>query len=170
VIDTAIQVVDSSFSPPVQASSDAEMIGIWLDSFRSLPGRISATQRGYTIDLRAFRAFTDKPMRQIVVRDIQAFAATLGHLAPASQARRLSAVKSLFTMAHELGYVPFDVGRPVPLPAVKDRLAERIMSEAEMQRLLWLETNPRNAAMLRLFYLAGLRLSELCALTWRDFA
>jgi site-specific recombinase XerD len=88
------------------------MVRIWLDSFRSEPGRISATQRGYTIDVRAFRAFTDKPMRQIIVRDIQAFAATLGHLAPASQARRLSAIKSLFTMAHELGYVPFGRGPP----------------------------------------------------------
>jgi len=56
----------------------------------------------------------------------------------------------------------------VQLPAVKDTLAERIMSESDVQRMLALETDPRNAALLRLIYAAGLRISEACGLRWRD--
>ncbi len=51
---------------------------------------------------------------------------------------------------------------------MKVTLGERILSEAEVQRLLALEPKPRNAALLRLAYGAGLRIAELCALTWRD--
>nr|WP_282189671.1 tyrosine-type recombinase/integrase [Azospirillum brasilense] len=42
------------------------------------------------------------------------------------------------------------------------------MAEPDVQRLLALETSPRNAVMLRLLYAAGLRISEVCALRWRD--
>jgi hypothetical protein len=38
-------------------------------------------------------------------------------------------VKSLIGCAHRLGYLPFDVGAPVQLPAIEDRLAERIMGQ-----------------------------------------
>jgi integrase/recombinase XerD len=42
------------------------------------------------------------------------------------------------------------------------------MSEAQMQRILALETNQRNHAMLRLMYNTGIRVSEVCAITWND--
>jgi site-specific recombinase XerD len=101
---------------------------------------------------------------------VQAFGASLTGLSEATAARRLSAIKSLIAMAHRLGYLPFDVGAPVQLPAVKDTLAERIMTEADVQRMLVLETHPRNAALLRLIYGAGLRISEACGLCWRDLS
>ena len=42
------------------------------------------------------------------------------------------------------------------------------MSESDVQRMLALETDPRNAVLLRLIYAAGLRISEACGLRWRD--
>ncbi|NUB13687.1 tyrosine-type recombinase/integrase [Azospirillum brasilense] len=56
----------------------------------------------------------------------------------------------------------------VATPPVKSTLAERILDEAAVHRLLALEPTPRNAVLLRLLYAAGLRVSELCGLTWRD--
>jgi hypothetical protein len=99
---------------------------------------------------------------------VQGFADHVAGLATASQARKLSAVKSLLTFAHRLGYVAFNVGAPVRIPAIKATLAERIMGEADVQRMHALETDTRNAAMLRLVYCAGLRISEVCGLSWRD--
>jgi integrase/recombinase XerD len=140
------------------------MIALWLASF----SRSANTRYAYGGDIRAFRAFSAKALGSVTVRDIQAFAETLTHLAPATQSRRLSAVKSLIAMGHRLGYLAFDVGAPIQLPAIKDRLAERILTEAEVQHLLFVEKQPRNAAMLRLIYGAGLRISEACELRWRD--
>ena len=48
---------------------------------------------------------------------------------------------------------------PLLLPSVKDALSERIMTEAEVQRMLQLEPNARNNALLRLIYAAGLALT-----------
>ena len=81
-----------------------------------------------------------------------------------------TAVKSLLSFAQEVGYLQFNVGKAVKLPAVKETLAERIMGEADAIRLVALELDPRNRAMLTLLYGAGLRVSELCALRWRDLA
>jgi hypothetical protein len=40
----------------------------------------------------------------------------------------------------------------------------------DLEGMLALETSPRNATPLRLTYGAGLRVSEVCALAWRDLA
>lgn len=146
-----------------QATSDEDMIARWLGRYRS-----PATRKGYEIDAGAFRRFIPKPLREVTFGDVQDFAGTLSHLAPATIARRLSAVKSLLSLAHRLGYIPFNVGGVVETPHIKDKLAERIMTESDVQHLLRTERNHRNAALLRIIYGAGLRVSEACGLRWRD--
>ena len=124
----------------------------------------------YAADIRAFLAQCGQPLRAVTLGDLQRFADSLAPLAPTSRARKLAAVKSLLATAHRLGYTAFDVGAALRLPPVKVTLGERILSEAEVHRMLALEPHPRNAALLRLTYGAGLRIAELCALAWRDLA
>ncbi len=145
-----------------QAHSDTQAVDLWLH------GRGPHTQRAYSSDVGRFLVFVGKPLPQVTLGDVQAFADSLAALSPASRARTLSAVKSLLAFCHQLGYLPFDVGRPVRLPAIRGTLAQRILTESDVQRMLALEPGPRNRAMLRLLYGAGLRVSELTALTWRD--
>jgi site-specific recombinase XerD len=149
---------------PAQSHNDARLIGLWLH------GRSAGTARAYAADIRGFLAHSGRSLRAVTVGDVQAFADSLTGLAATSRARKLSAVKSLLTYAHRLGYVAFNVGAAVRLPPVKVTLGERIMSEADVQSLLALETNVRNAALLRLTYGAGLRVAEVCALAWRDLS
>jgi len=149
---------------PPQAHDDETMLRLWLN------GKAAHTQRAYAADVNAFLAHIGRPLRTATVGDVQAYAATVVHLAPVSRARKLGSVKSLLSFAHRLGYVAFNVGAPVRLPAVKETLAERIISEGDVHRLLALEANPRNHALLRLLYVAGLRISEACNLRWRDLA
>lgn len=148
---------------PVQATSDAGMVTLWLNNYRS-----PHTRRRYATDAASFLAFVGKPLGLVTVRDIQAFGSSGCGPSSATIAARLTGVKSLIAFAHRVGYIPFDSAAPVQLPAVKDALAQRIISEFDMQRLLGLERHPRNAAVLRLLYASGLRISELCGLVWSD--
>jgi site-specific recombinase XerD len=86
----------------------------------------------------------------------------------AIEASVLSSVKSLFAFAHRIGYLPFDVAKPLRLPALRDKLSERILSEVEVHRMLALERHLRNHAMLYLLYASGVRVSECCSICWRD--
>lgn len=147
-----------------QVASDDEMIETWVQSFSGSAN----TRAAYERDIRMFRAFFVGPLSSVTVRDIQRFAATLVELAPATQSRRLSAVKSLLSMARRMGWLPFNVGELVKLPGIKDQLAERILTEAQVQRLFYVERQPRDGTLLRLLYGAGLRVSEACSLCWRD--
>jgi integrase/recombinase XerD len=143
------------------AATDDQLIELWLH------GRSEHTARAYRADVERLRAHIAKPLAAVTLADLQAFAGGL-HGALASRYRTLSAVKSLFAFGRRVGYLPFDVGRVLRLPAVRNRLAERILSEAELHRILGLEPNARNRAILTLLYASGVRVSELCALSWRD--
>jgi integrase/recombinase XerD len=92
----------------------------------------------------------------------------LEDLAPSSRARTLAAIKSLLAFGQRTGYLPLNVGAALKLSARKDTLAERILSETQVQRLIALERNQRNRVLLLLLYRSGPRVSELCALRWRD--
>lgn len=141
---------------------DEQVIAIWLH------GRSVHTQRAYRADIERFLARAGKPLPAVTLADLQQFADSLSGLAPASRYRTLSAIKSLLAFAHRTGYLPFDVGRALRLPAVRNQLAERILPEADLHRILSLEPDSRNRAILTLLYASGIRVSELCGLSWKD--
>jgi integrase/recombinase XerD len=143
------------------AESDLQLVGLWLG------GRPATTRRAYEREAARFLRHVRKPLRQVSVADVQAFADSLEG-APATRSRAMSAVKSLLTYGQRVGYLTFNVGAALRLPAQKNELAARILPEAATQRMLALEPSARNRLLLRVAYAAGLRVSELCGLTWAD--
>ena len=119
-----------------QASTDTQLVALWLH------GRSVHTQRAYRSDVKRFQAFSGQPLRRVTLGDVQGFADSLLHLSPASRSRILSAIKSLLAFGHRIGYLAYDVGRPLRLPRQKNRLAERILSEADVHGMLALEPTP----------------------------
>lgn len=135
-----------------------------------LHGRPESTQQAYRSDAARFLLFlNDRPLNQIILADLQEFTDTLGYLKPASRASILKGVKSLFTFAEKTGYLAFNIGAAIRLPKVKRKLAERILSEMEIYRILENAEGKRNHALIRFLYVSGARVSEACRLTWRDF-
>jgi len=92
-------------------------------------GRFGFRQGAYLRDAGRFRAFFAKPLQLVTLSDVQVFADTLTSRATTSQARTLSAIKSLLSFGHRHGYLPYDVGCSVRLPIMKASLAERILAD-----------------------------------------
>lgn len=147
-----------------EQSHDDRILELWLH------GRSRHTQRAYRSDVDRFRRWSGKSLAQMTLADLQRYADHLEHTQSSSTTRHraLSSIKSLFHFGHRLGYLPFDTAAALRLPTVRETLAERILEEDSVRRLLQAERNPRNKAILSLLYAAGLRVSELAALRWKD--
>ena len=150
---------------PRQAETDAQLLELWLF------GRSPHTVRAYRREAAAYLVFLGARGRGLTTAtlgDLQAYADGLGGLAPASRQRALAAVKSLLTFGHRIGYLPVNVGAAVKLPPARDALAERLLARERVTRLIALEPDARNRALLLVLYVGGLRISEAVALRWRD--
>ncbi len=147
------------------SSRDSEIIKLWL-ARQASPHTRSCYQRDANRLIETLR----KPLHQIGLGDLQDFADSLAEsgLAPISQLRTIAAVRSLFGFCERTGYLPANPARELPLPSYENRLAERILPEEDVQRLLAAETGPRDHVLLNLIYIAGLRVSEACQLRWRN--
>jgi hypothetical protein len=97
------------------ADSDERLIELWLY------GRPKRTQRAYQADIAAFNRFVQKPLRQLTLGELQSYQDSLQHLATASQARRLSSIKSLLSFGQKTGYLTLNVGAAIFLPKINRR-------------------------------------------------
>ena len=145
-----------------QADTDADVVALWLH------GRSPHTIRSYRHDIGRFVAHVARPLAQVTLRDLQVFSDSLVGLADSSRARSLAAVKSLLTFAQKIGYLRFNIGAALDLPKCKDTLAERILPEDDVLRMIHGTVKPRDQALLRLLYVSGSRVSEVCGLMWKD--
>lgn len=142
------------------AATDEQLVAMWLH------GRSRHTVRAYRADMARFRAFVGKPLRAVTLGDLQAFADNLPGK-ERTRGRTLAAVKSLLSFGAKLGALRFNVGAALQAPKSRDGLADRILGEADVAKMLAL-TDGRNHALVRLGYAGGLRVSELVGLRWSD--
>jgi len=75
-------------------------------------------------------------------------------------------IKPLLSFGQEIGYLRINLGTAFKAPPVKKTLAECILANTLL--MIRLEPNARNRALLMLLYGAGLRISEVTGLRWRD--
>jgi integrase/recombinase XerD len=147
-----------------QAENDEMLIEMWLH------GRSRHTQRAYKRDVARFLEQMKKPIRQITLGNLQAYSDSLFQedLSPVSIKRSLWAIKSLLSFAAKLQYIPFNVGLPLKLPATQNRLAERILSEDDVQTVIHSIENRRDRLMVKTLYYTAIRCSELVSIKWKD--
>ena len=158
-------VAPSGLGPAHDGSQDARLVELWL-SLKTSPH----TRRAYAAEAARFLGFVSKPLAWVTLADLQAWAAHLeqGNLKPASRNRAVTALKSLLAFAQQTGYLPFNVGAAIKLRPHRDGLAQRILEESEVARLIEAAPEGRNRVLLKLLYVSGVRVSELCGLRWCD--
>jgi integrase/recombinase XerC len=92
-------------------------------------------------------------------------------LSPKSLQRRLSACRSFYTWLLKHGRVAANPAAAIRAPKAPRKLPQ-VLDPDEAKALVEVPTDAplglRDRALLELFYSSGLRLSELCALRWRD--
>jgi len=146
-----------------QDGRDDNLVDLWLH------GRSPHTQRAYRRDVARLRAFVQKPLAEITLADLQAFADSLAG-AQSSINRTLNGCRSLLTFAERTGAVPFNVGAALLVPKSRGTLADRILSEREVNKMRRAAETPREVALIELFYGSAFRLAELRGLRWSDAA
>jgi integrase/recombinase XerC len=92
-------------------------------------------------------------------------------LSPKSLQRRLSACRSYYRWLLKHGRIAASPADAIRAPRAPRRLPQ-VLDPDEAKALVEVDTGAplglRDRALLELFYSSGLRLSELCALRWRD--
>ena len=144
------------------SKKDAAFIKQWMH------GHSKSTIDTYVGAVIDFYEHVNKSLQEVTLEDFQDFINSLAHYKPATRAKKIASIKSAMSFGLKTGYLPVNVGAAVKLPKLEDKLAERIMAEQQVAKMFALEENPRNHAILVLLYRAGLRVSELCNLTWRN--
>jgi len=158
-------------------STPATQVAAYLDHLK-VERRMSAhTLDNYGRDLQAFCAWMGSggiaAIAKLGGEDLRGFIASEHRrgLAPASLQRRLSALRSLFKFLMARGELTVNPAQGLRAPKAKRKLPQ-VLDPDETAQLVEVATDTplgrRDRAMLELFYSSGLRLSELCALRWRE--
>ena len=116
----------------------------------------------------------DIDLAQVTLDDLHGFAAAMGDIgiAPRSQARIISGIKSLFRFLCLDGYRQDDPSELLEAPKIGRHLPD-VLSVEEIDKIikqidLSVREGQRNRAMIETMYSCGLRVSELCSLKMED--
>lgn len=156
---------DAPALPALPADRTAELLALWLH------GKAEKTQRGYRADVARFMGWAGLPVDQVTLRNLQLYADHLEArgLKPATRKRSINAIKSLLSFGHRLGLLPVNAGAALRMPKTgRGNLAERILPEADVLRLIHSVEDQRNRALLLAMYATGARVAEVCGLKWQD--
>lgn len=146
---------------PSQASSDEQLVALWLH------GRPTNTVVAYRRDIDRLLAHTGKPLASTTLADLQSFVDDLSG-SDNTKKRTINAVKSLLSFGQKVGYLAWNVGAALKAPKPKNTLAERILSESDVHRMIAFTSRKRDRVLLTVLYASAARVSELCSLVWND--
>ncbi|MBW4635791.1 MAG: tyrosine-type recombinase/integrase [Iphinoe sp. HA4291-MV1] len=154
---------------PVDAQQ--RLIEMWLH------GKSKSTVAAYRYYITQFLGFLGKPLQQVTLEDLYAFAESLGELAPNTQKIYLACIKSVIAFAHKIGLMNFNVGAALKLGKTADRLSDRLLMQRDIQKMVWAteqatyryqSKKQRDLLIIKLLYTTGLRVSELTQLSWSN--
>ncbi|SDF83019.1 tyrosine-type recombinase/integrase [Thalassobaculum litoreum] len=151
---------------PLRERGEAELILLWLHRYPEL------TRKTYASTLRSFQDHLQgRALRSVTIADLEAYAASIGDLAPSTRRNRLSSIASLFGFLTKAGHLAEDPATLLRLPKVggsddPGNFTERQVPERDhIRAMVDAEPNERNRLLIRFAYLTGARNAELRGLT-----
>ncbi len=170
---TAIgEVADRLPEVHTNASNDYELLAVWLTSHAD---GSKHTLRAYERIARRFLdclAATGATLRTAKLDNVQAGLESMrtrddgGAASPATLQTYVAAVKSLLGFAHRVGFTRFNPAPLIRLKKAPRKLAEKLISEFDVQLIISHARPGRDQSMLRVAYYGALRVSEIVSLTW----
>jgi integrase/recombinase XerC len=142
--------------------------------------RSPLTIKNYLSDLRAFTTWfeeiNDDPFEPAKItstdlREYKRWMVTHRGFRPNSINRKLATLKSFIQWATEAGLLTDAQALKVPKAEREERVGPRWLDRREQNKLLRVverADQPRDLALIKLLLNTGLRVQELCALTWRS--
>ena len=157
---TAIATTDSAAIIPAD-TTDSRLIEMWLH------GRTENTGQQYRRIVARFFAQVAKPLQNVNLSDLQAWADTLTGT-PHTRKAHIDTVRSLFSFALKTGYIRLNPAAALQSVKTPDKVKGKVLAEREVLAIINAADTPRDTALLQCLYSAGGRISEICALTWND--
>lgn len=149
-----------------RSTDDDRLIALWLNQHQS-----PHTRRQYEHQATLFRQWfhpgQNRPLQTITFADLDDWANQLSGK-DNTRKTKINVIKSLFSFAHRVGYLRVNPAVMLKPPKTADRKHAKVLSESEIHSMLAHAKRPRTKAIIRTLYSAGLRISELTALTWAD--
>lgn len=144
-----------------------QVMEMWLQN------RPSATQVNYrwlieTVQKLSLSLFS-KNLLDLEQTELLYLASRMGDkIKPATHATRIFQVKSLFKFAQQLKLRSDNPALLLRAPKHEDVLADRIVSRSEIESMVALCSKPGDDLIIKLGYIAGLRLAEMTGLRVKD--
>ena len=149
------------------ATNDDHLVELWLAN------RPKSTTRLYRREGRKLiEHLGETGLREATVADLVGFVKALKG-SPATQVKTVRVTKSLLSFAHRTGYTVFNIGKVIKVPAIPDKLHERILDEEGVATISQTASEKgrytvRNHTLVRFFYASGARISEVSKLSFKD--
>lgn len=146
------------------ADSDQMLVDLFINTKRSPNTHV---QYGHSIGMLA--GAIGKPLQAITLQDAISYHDWLKAQYSAGSVRlHVNVAKALCAFGVKLNYLRTNVFAVIKPDSVPEVTHKRILTEEETLKLIDAPARLRDKLLLRLIYAAGLRVGEVCALTWGD--
>ena len=147
------------------ADSDGMLVQLFVATKRS-----ANTQTQYSHSITMLLDFTGKPLGALTLQDAVNYHEWLKTKYSSAHSVKLhvNVAKALCAFGVKLNYLRTNVFAVIKTDATPEVTHKRILTEEETLKLIDAPARLRDKLLLRLIYAAGLRVSEVCSLTWDD--